>query len=300
MEYQSGAVSPVESISEGWNIIKDNYWLFFGMTLVALIILFAAAMILGFVNNLIAAGIAAAFGAAAQNSGDAAKMSAAIIPQLIASFISIFTNIIVVTISGALFCGIYSALARQADTGTAEFGDLFNGFQKIMPCLIVAVVVSVIQFIVGAVFLVGGAAVGISAFGLGMFKNGQIDPSVLGSLFGVILIFGLLYIVINFIISALTTFVYPLIADRNLSGGDALLLSAKGGLANIGGIILLLVLVGLMGIGGALLCLVGIFFVMPIISAAIFAAFRRVFGKGQDFRQYTPPAPPTFGQQGGY
>lgn len=297
MEYQSGAISPVESVSEGWNIIKDNYWLFFGMMLVALIILFAAAIILGLVNNIIGTGIGVAFGAATQNSGDAGKMTAAIVPQLISSFISIFTNIIVVTISGALFCGIYSALARQADTGTAEFGDLFKGFQKIMPCLIVAVVISVIQFVITVVFLFGGAAFGISAFGLGMFKNGQIDPSILSGLIGIILVFVFIYLVINIIISALTTFVYPLIADRNLSGGEALLLSARGGLANIGGMILLLLLIGLMGIGGAILCGIGIFFVMPVISASIFAAFRRVFGKGQDFRQYTPPAPPTFGQQ---
>ncbi|MEO6588652.1 MAG: hypothetical protein ABIP06_04935 [Pyrinomonadaceae bacterium] len=301
MEYQSGAVSPVESISEGWNIIKGNYWLFFGMTFLALIILFAAAMIFGFVNNLISAGIALAFGAAAQNTGDAGKTAAAIIPQLIASFIGIFTNIIVATISGALFCGIYSALARQADSGTAEFGDLFTGFQKIMPCLIVAVVMSIIQFVVGAVFIVGGAAVGISAFGLGMFtKNGQIDPAVFGGLFLVIMVFVIAYTIFSLILSALTSFTYPLITDRNLSGGQALLLSAKSGLANIGGMILLLILLGLMAFGGALLCLVGIFFVMPVISAALFAAFRRVFVKGQDFRQYNPPAPPNFGQQGGY
>lgn len=37
-EFNRGAVSPVECISAGWNLIKDQYWLFIGMTFVALFI----------------------------------------------------------------------------------------------------------------------------------------------------------------------------------------------------------------------------------------------------------------------
>lgn len=301
MEYQSGVVSPVESVSDGWSLIKDDYWLFFAMTLIAIVILFGAAMLLGLVNNLITMGISTAFGIATQNTGDVGKMSAAIVPQLISMVISIFTNVIVLTISGALFCGIYSAMSRKANTGVVEFGDLFNGFQKIMPCFIVAVVVSLIQFVINVVLLLVGAAVGISAFGVGMLtKNGQINPAVFGGLFLFILAFVVIYIVVNLIISALTAFVYPLIAERDISGGEALMLSVKGGFANIGGIILLMLLMGLMAIGGTLLCFVGVLFVMPIISAALFSAFRKVFGAARDFRRHTPPSPPVFGNQPGY
>lgn len=301
MEYQSGAVSPVGSISEGWNIIKDNYWLFFGMTLVAIIAVFIAAIILGFINNLITMAIAGVFGVAAQNTGDVGQMSAAIAPQVISMIISFFTNIIVITISGALFCGIYSALSRQADTRTAEFGDLFSGFQKLVPCLIVALIMSVLQFVISLVFLVGGAALGVSAIGAGMLtRDGQLNPAVFGGLFLVIMVIAVTYIIVNLILSALTAFVYPLIAERNLSGGEAFLTSIKGGLSNIFGIIMLFILLLLMAIGGLLLCVVGVFFVAPIMSASIFAAFRSVFGKPQDNRQYAPPAPPVFGQQPGY
>lgn len=301
MEYQSGAVSPVGSISEGWNIIKDNYWLFFGMTLVAIIILIIAAVILGFINNLITMGIAAAFGVAAQGTGDVGQMSAAIVPQVISTVISFFTNIIVITISGALFVGIYSALSRQADTNSADFGDLFNGFQKLVPCLIVAVIMSIVQFAISIVFLIGGAALGISAIGAGILtRDGQLNPAIFGSLFLIILVVAFVYIIINLIVSTLTAFVYPLIADRNLSGGEAILSSIKAGLSNIFGLILLFILLILMGIGGAMLCGIGLLFVAPVMSAAIFAAFRSVFGRPRDNRQYTPPAPPVFGQQPGY
>jgi hypothetical protein len=302
MEYQSGAVRPVESISEGWNIIKDSYWIFFGMTLVAIIILFVVAMILGLINNAITLGISALFGLATQNSGDVGKVSAAIAPQLISMFISIFTNIIVVTLSGALFCGIYSALSRKANSGVADFGDLFSGFQKIVPCLIVAAVLAIVQFAIGIVTLLAGAAVGVSAVGMGSLvtRDGQLNPTIFGGFLLVFLVLGIFYIVVNLIISALTAFVYPLIAERDLSGGQALMLSAKSGLSNIGGLILLFLLLGLMGLGGALLCLVGIFFVMPIMSASLFAAFQNVFGKPGNSYQYTPPPPPAFGNQPGY
>src|SRR5688500_3249010 len=209
MEFQSGAVRPIGSIEQGWNIIKTNYWTFFLMTLVAIIILFAAAMILGLINNAITFGISAALGVATHGSGDAGKISAAILPEIISMFISIFTNIIVLTISGALACGIYTALSRQASSGTAEFGDLFAGFQKIQPCLIVAIVISLVQFVISLVLVLGGAAAGVSALGLGMLtRDGQFNPAVFGGLFLVILVFAGIYIVISLIISALTAFVY--------------------------------------------------------------------------------------------
>src|SRR5499426_828252 len=38
MEFNRGAVSPMECIKEGWALIKDDYWLFFGITLVGFLI----------------------------------------------------------------------------------------------------------------------------------------------------------------------------------------------------------------------------------------------------------------------
>ena len=300
MEFQSGVVRPIGSIEEGWNIIKNDYWTFFSMMLVAIIILLVGAVILGLINNVITFGVSAILGVATANAGDAGKISAAILPQVISIFISIFTNIIVVTLSGVLFCGIYTAFSRKASGGIANFGDLFAGFQKIKSCVIVAIVLSGIQFVIALITLLGGAAVGVSA-GLGMLtKDGKLNPAVFGGLFLVILAFVIFTLLINLIISALSAFVYPLISEHNLSGGQALMLSAKSGLANIGGLILLLLLLILIAVGGVLVCFVGIFFVAPIISAAMFAAYQSVFGKSQDFYRHTPPPPPIFSNQQGY
>lgn len=37
-EFNRGVISPMECIKEGWALIKDQYWLFFGITLVGLLI----------------------------------------------------------------------------------------------------------------------------------------------------------------------------------------------------------------------------------------------------------------------
>lgn len=301
MEYKSGAVRPVESISEGLELIRSDYWTFFGITLVTLICVIVLSMILGFINNAITAVIAGVFGVATQNAGDIGKASAAVVPQLISAVIGIFTNLIVVTISGMFACGIYAALARKADTGTANFGDLAKGFEKFMPCLIAGIITSIIQFVIAVVMLLGGAAVGISAFGLGSLigSDGQMNQGFLGGFFIMILLFAAVYLIISLIIGALSMFVYPLISDRNLSGVEAFLLSVKSGFSNLVGLVLLLILTGLMVFAGALVCLIGALFVAPIMYAAWFVAYRDVFGKLSDFRQYTPPPPPTF-QQPGY
>lgn len=301
MEYQKGAVRPVECISEGWNIVKDNYGIFLGMFVVAGIILVIAGLILGAINTLVVLGITAALGSATQNSGQVGAVSTAIIPQLASLIISIFTNTIVFTISGVLFCGIYKALSLNSSGETANFSDLFGEFNKITPCLIVAVLTSLFQFVLGLTGLFVGATIGISALSTGiLMSDGKMNPALFGGLLAGIGIFVLVYLIISLVFSALTTFVYPLIVEKNLSGGEAIRLSIKSGLANIGGLILLFLLLGLMAFGGILLCGIGLLFVLPITTAAVFAAFQNVFGKADNFRQNTPPPPPNFDNQAAY
>jgi len=38
MEFRSGVIAPVECLKEGWQLIKDRYWLFLGIALVAMIV----------------------------------------------------------------------------------------------------------------------------------------------------------------------------------------------------------------------------------------------------------------------
>jgi uncharacterized membrane protein len=87
-------------------------------------------------------------------------------------------------------------------------------------------------------------------------------------------------------------FAFPLIADRGLSGLDAVKLSIKAGKANFGGILSLLLVNAGLGFLGVLACYVGVFFIMPISLAAHAIAYRRVFPEiSQNFA--SPPPPPA-------
>ena len=96
-------------------------------------------------------------------------------------------------------------------------------------------------------------------------------------------------------VGILTAFVYPIISNFNLSGGEALMLSAKSGLANFVGLLLLLILVGLMAMGGIMVCGIGLLFVAPILAATLFSAYQSVFGRSGGAYNQNPPPPPNFG-----
>src|SRR4029078_2719888 len=38
VEFRRGVISPMECIQEGWALIKDQYWLFFGISIVGILI----------------------------------------------------------------------------------------------------------------------------------------------------------------------------------------------------------------------------------------------------------------------
>lgn len=295
MEPNSGAIRAVDSINRGFEIIKEGYWTYVGMCLVAWIIIIVIGVVFGMINGAIGTFLSAAFGLGVGSAGGTAGMAAAIAPQVITQVIGILFNIVVLTIVGVLGCGIYNAMANDEQSGVADFGLLFSGFPKVMQCLAYAVIGSLVQFIIGMVVLIIGAAVGVGAIFGGIMQPGrEPDPSALGAIFiGIFAVLGVMML-LNIIYNLLTTFVYPIIADTEVSGIEAVLLSAKGAFRNLGGLILLQILLGLMMIGGTLLCLIGLIFVVPILYAANYAAFRSVFPSERQLRNEMPPPPPTW------
>jgi uncharacterized membrane protein len=89
------------------------------------------------------------------------------------------------------------------------------------------------------------------------------------------------------VVSVFFAFTYPLIVDRHLSGVDAVRLSVKAALGNLGGLLVLHVLTMAMSLAGLCFCYVGAFFVAPVTLGAMMVAYARVFGLTD-----RPPAPP--------
>jgi hypothetical protein len=288
MEFKSGAVSPVGSIEKGWNLIKDDYWVFFGMSAVAIIILIILAVIFGAINQAITFGLVLATNGSRGIDPESLRSGLPLVPQLVSMVVSLVTNVLLLSLSGALFCGIYAALDKKMREGVADFGMLFSGFSKFMPCAVFAALMSAYQFIMGVIVLLAALALGLGTAGLGGLIQGGLDKTAIGA------------VVLIFVGVAILALIYPLIATRGLSTTDALITSARAGLGNFGGLFLLALLVGLMFVGGFLACLVGMFFVAPLYTASHYAAFCDVFGIEAGRRSNQPPPPPVWNKPEGF
>lgn len=302
MQHQTGTVQPIGSIEQGWNLIKNDYWLFFGMTTLMIVIVIALAFILQFILSLIAIPINMAIGAASVPANDSGKIALSIIPSIVAQVLGVFSALIVGTITGMLTCGIYTAFSRRAANGQASFSDLFEGFQYFKQAFVVSAIMAVVNFILNLVFIISAAALGLTAVFSGILTpRGEPNWAILSGIIGILLVFFLIYFLILLIISALTVFVYPLIAERKVSAFQAFGMSFNAALRNLLSIILLLILLFLISLAGAAVCGIGIFFVIPILSATIFTAYTQVFGlSGNNFNRYAPPPPPVFNNQPGF
>ena len=234
VEFRSGVISPVECLKEGWRTIKDQYWLFLGITLVAMLV------------------------------GGAVP----------------------VVLIGPMMIGLYMCLFAKMRGEPVEFGMLFKGFDYFTEGLVAAAIQTVpiilamaVGVVIFAVIVLFGASAGDS----------EVAPYVF-SLGGAVV--GLLASIASLIIHTFFLFAYPLIADRNLPGLEAIKLSYRAALQNLSGIIGLILLITGLSILGVLACYVGVFLVMPISFAAYAVAYRKVFPETGSLGGPAPPPPP--------
>jgi hypothetical protein len=241
IQFRTGVIKPVECVKEAWALIKDQYWLFLGITFVGVFIGSAVPIVL----------------------------------------------------AGPMMVGIYLCLFRRMRGEPVEFGMLFKGFDHFAQALIAAllqmipmVIVMVPAYIIMFVLMMTSVPRG----------GGRMDPDeswrFVFTFLGFELVFVVVILAVTIVVSIFFMFAFPLIADRNLSGLDAVKLSIKAARANFGGVLgLVLVCVGL-GILGVLCCYVGAFLVMPVSFASYAIAYRRVFPEtSQNFA--SPPPPPA-------
>ena len=241
--FRRNAVEPIQCIKGGWETIKNQYWLFVGMTLVAILI--GSAVPLGI-------------------------------------------------LLGPMMCGLYLALFKTRRGESIEFGTLFKGFDYFGQSVVAALLhtIPIIAIIVPAYLLFY-----VSMF-VSMAAAGAGDEPNPAAFMGVMVLFGLFWIVVMLVILVITigfTFAYPLIVDRKLQGFDAVKLSFKAAFANFWRLLGMVLLTSLLSILGLLACYVGMFLVMPIGYAAIAKAYEQVFGLSDGMEvSNLPPPPPVF------
>ncbi len=198
-----------------------------------------------------------------------------------------------IVLIGPMMVGIYLCYFRRMRGEPVEFGNLFKGFDYFAQGLIAAL----LQAIPMVIVIVPMYLIMMVVMMTSMPRGGRrMDPDASTAFIFKFLAFELVFvtilIVLGIAINIFFMFAFPLIADRGLSGLDAVKLSIKAGKANLGGIFLLILLNAAVGMLGVLACYVGVFFIMPISLASYAVAYRRVFPEfPQDFA--SPPPPPA-------
>ncbi|HMG72957.1 MAG TPA: hypothetical protein VK582_05605 [Pyrinomonadaceae bacterium] len=209
-------------------------------------------------------------------------------------FVGIFVGgAVPIVLIGPMMVGIYLCLFRRMRGEPVEFGNLFKGFDYFAQSLIAALIQMTPMVIIIVPFYVIMFVLMMTSMPRG---GGRMDPDestrFMFTFFGLELVFVLVIVAVAIVVNIFFMFAFPLIADRGLSGLDAVKLSIKAGKANFGGILSLLLVNAGLGFLGVLACYVGVFFIMPISLAAHAIAYRRVFPEiSQNFA--SPPPPPA-------
>jgi hypothetical protein len=225
--FNRGAVRPVECIKAGWRLIKDEYWLFLGITLVAVII-------------------------------------ASVVPLGI--------------LAGPMFVGLHLCLLRKLRRQTVSFETLFKGFEQFVQSLIATLIMMVpaIVLIVPAYIILIVAV--ISSAPQPAPGGGPPPPGAPGTMLGAMGLFYVYLFVVIIVLQVFFLYAYPLLADRKVSGVEAVKMSVQAAMANFGGTLGLVLLNFLLSMVGTLACCIGTIFLMPITYAATMIAYRQAFG----------------------
>jgi uncharacterized membrane protein len=169
---------------------------------------------------------------------------------------------------GPMMCGIYLILLRRMRGETVLVDHLFKGFEWFGPSL-VAFLLTLVAVLLLVVPL--GLVVAVAAF-VGNAAGGEDLALLLALVVGAV---GLLVVMAA---GTLFTFAYPLMVDRDLEAMDALKVSVRGGLANLGGLIGLFAMNVVLSLVGTCFFFVGSYLVMPLSFAALAIAYRDVYG----------------------
>ena len=180
---------------------------------------------------------------------------------------------------GAMVCGIFFCYLKKIDGGLVAFDDLWVGFKFFWPSLLVTILI-VLPLVVWMITLFTTIYLPIimSAVGGSRVSNDEL------------LTFALIALAIDVIVAfvmvcfhALLIFCFPLIVDRHISSWEAIKLSARAVLKNLGGIGGLIAVNFLLALAGELAFCVGIYLVIPVITATNIVAYRKVFPKIDKF-----------------
>ncbi len=174
---------------------------------------------------------------------------------------------------GAMVCGILKCYLKKIDGKRVEFADLWLGFKYFRTSLLVTIAIVVPIVGLAVVMFVTVYLPVITAAVMGNRAN---DNALLGSLLAGLAI-DIVLAVIMVCIHSLLIFSFPLIVDRGMSSWGSMKMSAHAVMKNLGGIGGMIGVNLLLALAGYAVCGIGLYLVIPLITATNLVAYRRVF-----------------------
>lgn len=174
---------------------------------------------------------------------------------------------------GAMVCGIFKAYLNVIDGQRANIDDLWAGLKYFWPSLgvTVAIVVPIVVWMIIMFVTIYLPIITAAVMGEKADQNAILGTFVVGFIIDLVVALAMVCV------HSLLIFAFPLIVDRGLSSLDAMKLSARAVMKNLGGIgSLIAVNFGLVVAGELAFC-IGIYLVIPIITATNLVAYRKVF-----------------------
>lgn len=176
---------------------------------------------------------------------------------------------------GAMVCGIFVCYLRKIDGGRVKFEDLFTGFGYFGSSLLVTILI-VVPLVVWLLVLFTTLYLPLLMKAVG---GENVSDDELLTTFFVVFVIDVIVAFVMVCFHSLLFFCFPLIVDRGLSSWDSIKLSARATLKNLAGIGGIIGLNFLMLLAGELVLCIGIYLVLPLITASHMVAYRKVFPK---------------------
>ena len=174
---------------------------------------------------------------------------------------------------GPMMCGMYLCFFAMMRNQRPTFEMLFKGFDTFIESLVATLIMVGVSFLVmiplGILVFVSMLAVTAAA----QQGGGEAAPLV----FIFVIVVYLAAILAMMVVQLLFVFAYPLIADYNLSGWEAVKLSARAAWANLGNVVRLMILNMLVSMLAMVLCYLPILLVIPVSMFSSALLYRRIF-----------------------
>lgn len=201
---------------------------------------------------------------------------------------------------GPVMGGIFYVGLRDMKNEPIDFGMMFKGFENFVPLMVIGIIQSIpgiISQVAQYSLRIGELATGGGArrSGATFFQSTSALPELIAGVgIVVILIVAAGFLVFAFAWWAVFFFAIPLAMDRGLPVVEAIKLSAKAAMGNLGGLLVLMIIEGLVVLLGMLLLCVGLFLIsIPVIFLANVVAYRLVFPPAESSPFIYDPPPPS-------